>query len=119
MGFDFDKVEVFDIGRARENASKSSCSKMYDYAEKISTRINESISRESKLGYSQCDTFILFKDIFGEAGISNRDYSELIDYIVTAYNMEGYNISCHIKATTIRDLTKHSNGCLKVHTSWA
>lgn len=118
MKFDFDKVEVFDINKARENANTPSRLKMYDYAGKISKKINESIDRESRLGYMKCDTYIPFKDIFGEAGISSREYSRLIDYIATAYNMEGYDISLCIKATTIRDLAKHSDGFLKAHTSW-
>lgn len=118
MKFGFDKVEVFDINKARENANTPSRLKMYDYAEKISKKINESIDRESRLGYTKCDTYIPFKDIFGEAGISSREYNRLIDCIVNAYNMEGYNISLCVKATTIRDLAKHSDGFLKAHTSW-
>ena len=118
MKFDFDKVEVFDINKARENANTPYRLKMYDYAEKISKKINESIDRESRLGYMKCDTYIPFKDIFGEDGISSREYSKLIDCVATAYNMEGYNISLCVKATTIRDLAKHSDGFLKAHTSW-
>lgn len=118
MKYDFDKVEIFDINKARENSSKPSRLKIYDYAEKISAKINESIKKESELGNTQCNIYIKLKDIFGEAGISNREYSRLVDYLASAYSFKGYSISICVKGTMIRDLLRNTNGLLKICVKW-
>lgn len=118
MEFDFDKVEVFDIDKARENSSKLSRLKMYDYAEKISAKINESIKKESELGNTQCHTYIELKDIFGETELSNEEYDRLIDYLASAYSLKGYSTSWSVKRTAIRNLLKNTNGLLKVCVEW-
>lgn len=64
--YDFDKVDVFNISKARENTKKHGVSKMYDYASKVSSSINEAIKKESEKGNSKCNIYMLTSRKFSE-----------------------------------------------------
>lgn len=116
--YDFNKVDVFDIGRARDNAKKHSISKVYDYADKVSASINEAIKKESERGNSKCNVYISLKDVFGGAEISSKEYSDMIDYIAELYSHNGYDISvCSSRLITGFPVEK-DNTYLKVYVSW-
>lgn len=95
VSYDFDRVDVYDIKKARENTKKLSRPKMYDYANKISKKVNESIKAASEKGDSRCNVFITLKEIFGEAMVTTNDYLKILDYITGLYSLKGYDISVY------------------------
>lgn len=93
--YDFNKIDVYDISKARENTKKLSRPRMYDYANNVSKKINEAIKAESEKGNSRCSVFITLKEIFGEAMITTSDYFKMLDYITGLYSLKGYDISVY------------------------
>lgn len=117
--YDFSKVDVFNIDMARENSKKHGVSKIYDYAGKVSASINESIKKESEKGNSKCNVYVNLKEIFGDAAISTREYSALVDYITGIYSLEGYDISVYSSRMVVQFPIEKENIYLKVYIGWA
>ena len=116
--YNFDRVEVYDIEKARENILKSSRARVYDYASKVSEVINSYIKKESEIGNTKCNVYINLKEIFSDAAISTKDYSSMLDYITGLYSLKGYDISVHSSRRIIQFPIKEDNIYLKVYISW-
>lgn len=117
--YDFSKVDVFNIEKARENSKKHGASKIYDYAGKVSALINEAIKRESEKGNSKCNVDVNLKEIFGDAVISTRECSALVDYITGLYSLKGYDISVYSSRMVMQFPIEKENIYLKVYIGWA
>lgn len=115
---DFSKVEVYDIDKARDNLKKNSHSKFYEYANKISLIVNDSIKKESEKGNSKCNVYINLKEIFGKSDISTKDYSSMIDYITGLYSLKGYDISVYSSRMITKFPIERNDIYLKVYISW-
>ena len=119
--YDFNKVDVFDISKARANTKRLSYPKMYEYANRIAEVINKTIRSESEKGNTRCGVFINFEDIFGESEVKMADYNKILDYITGLYSVKGYDIAAY----TSRMVTKtgnmpihRSNIFLKIYIGW-
>lgn len=116
--YDFNKVDVFSISKARENTKKHGVSKMYDYASKVSSSINEAIKKESEKGNSKCNVYVNLKEIFGDAVISTKEYYAMVDYITGLYSLKGYNISVYSSRMIMQFPIERDNIYLKVYIGW-